>query len=75
MDNNKSQSIVLTGAAFHGLKPGDVVTLNGIPLPDRRWWVRLKAWILRRPGPMSYGAQDFTVGDVTGSTATLTPKE
>jgi len=75
MDKNESQPIVLTSTAFHGLKPGQTVTLSGIPLPDRRWWVRLNAWILRRPVPMRYGSQQFTIGAVTGSTATLTPKD
>jgi hypothetical protein len=46
------------------LKTGDIFTIAGIYEPDRRWWPRLKAWVLNRPPPMSDRLQKFVAKSV-----------
>lgn len=47
----------ITTAQPHGWNIGDKFTIAGQHewVPDRRWWPRLKAWLLRRPAPMMKG--------------------
>jgi hypothetical protein len=58
---------------FSSLHVGDVLTISGVREPDRRWWPRLKAWVLRRPPPMREALKRFKVSEVAGSTMQVKP--
>lgn len=54
--------ITITTTGQHGLNAGDVIHVLSMA-PDRRWWMRLWARLLRRPTPTRMVMKAFRVNE------------
>jgi hypothetical protein len=57
----QKRSFEMECAPIASLKLGDTVTFSDAYIPDKRKWPRFKAWILRRPPPMTKELVKFVV--------------
>lgn len=63
------RTTTLTTASEHGVYAGETVAMM---LPDRRWWLRVWHWLLRRPPPTQW--RYFRVTEACGTLMVVEPE-